>query len=1721
MRTLAAPDVPGYDVEARIGGGRSGDVYRVRRLDSGETQALKVAHPSPGGSAERIAFRQEYDLHSRLRHPHIVQAFHFGEAADLRPFYTMEYVDAVPLRELYRRSGVDALAEVALAVCRALEYAHGQNLLHGDIKPANLLVSAKPDGRVDRALLGDFGHARPLGQGAASVQGTLAYLAPEEIDGWLTDVRSDLYSLGVTLFEAITGRLPYPASTATELFRIINEVQGPPRLAETASDLDPRWAKLVDSMIARNPALRPRSATEVASAVAALLGRSLRRDGPHGDGEAVFGTTLAFVGRAAERHRLLQLLRDPGSARTVLVTGIEGVGKSRFVEEFARSVELDGARVFRTDARGESGSAFRVLRRVRGEGRCEDLTAGGSESRADHSAPAGSRAELEALVDRLVGGPESMDLERVFVFDSLESADLDSADFLRALGARLAGTRSLLLLVAETAAGGAAVERLRGPDVEEIALGPLSSSEIRELLVAHLGDAAGAPGSSVPLDDVELDRLVAWTERHAGGNPRLLEAVLRALVRQGYLRRAEAGWHLDEAALERRPLPLAPRERVAERMRLLSPAGRAYLELAAVCGSEFDASALSAGEGFDAESASTFLTDAMLAGILVLAPGRTSAYRFADPTVRRVLLDGLDEETRGDLHRRVARHLQSTGAAADASLAEHLELAGEAALARETYALAGEAARAAGAFQEAARCFENAWRLPAPAGEAALPAFALGWLDALHVNGQFGDAVLLSGELLARAADLPRSRPDVAHVLVSRAACLGQLGRRDEAQQTLRSLLDSEPPPEDRRLRARALIQYGQLEAHANRKESARKYLLEARELAAREGFTYEGGKAELFLGVVCWRENDPEGALEWLARAQDHLVEARGDDLLPAVWGNQAICHWYLLDARKAAAAHRRAADGYLRQHRRSEAARSYQNLAHVLTETGRWQEAERALEAAERLNRTLSGPRHASYFHYGKARLALYRGRLDEAASHAERAVTLGRSVDDAIVTCGHLCLRGLVEITSGRHEAARRTGEEALAAARAIDYGFGLAKSLWILGEAARQRGETDEALRLLEDARAAATDAAHPAPVALLRIQLSRAELIAERGDESGAESLLGECRALADRCDSTLWRGLLALGEGRVRTLLGGFERARQALAPAYETFATLGAELLRAETLIAQASAQAGLGGRTAAYSALRAGRSIYQSLGVPAPRSPFPDDEAPEEGSLPTVRRVLEAAAAVSRDITTLQSVDEVLRRILDVAITHLGTERGVVALANPQTGELEVKFARNIDRESISGTLEISRSTLAMVSREGDVIHSRDALDDPDLRLHESVRRGRIRSLISLPIRWGDRTLGALYMDHRTLTDLFGPEERLFLRFIADMAAIGIRNAQQFEIKEEAVRSLRGELEDDELVFPATVVGRSGRFRDLLRRALRAMRSGRIVLLTGPSGCGKDHLARVLHDAVGRRGPFVNCPLPNLPETLLEAELFGVAPGAATQTAAREGLVDAAGSGTLFLNEVADLPVFLQAKLLHFLESREYRRVGSTKTLHSEAAILGATNANLERKVAEGSFREDLFYRMSECTLEIPPLRERREDIPLLAELFLGEEGRLLGRPRPVLDPAAMDLLMRCPWDGNIREFETCLKGAVHESKDGYIEPRHLDSPSLRRFERDGAGGGFRDEVELVERRRILDALERSGGIIARAAVLLDLPASTLRRKIVRHRLRHLVTQRRRKKD
>ncbi|MGH9475311.1 MAG: sigma-54-dependent transcriptional regulator [Terriglobales bacterium] len=329
----------------------------------------------------------------------------------------------------------------------------------------------------------------------------------------------------------------------------------------------------------------------------------------------------------------------------------------------------------------------------------------------------------------------------------------------------------------------------------------------------------------------------------------------------------------------------------------------------------------------------------------------------------------------------------------------------------------------------------------------------------------------------------------------------------------------------------------------------------------------------------------------------------------------------------------------------------------------------------------------------------------------------------------------------------------------------------------------------------------------------------------------------------------------------------------------------------------------------------------------------------------------------------------------------------------------------------------------------------------------------------------------------------------------------------------KELGVESLRRENASlraalgERYSFP-NIIGSSTAMQEMLALVARVAPTNSTVLLGGESGVGKDCIARALHQNSRRAsGPFIKINCAAIPENLLESELFGFEKGAFTgATHAKPGKFELADQGTLFLDEIGDVPLAVQVKLLRVLQEREFERLGGTRTLQVDVRLIAATNRNLRAALEEGTFRQDLYYRLNVVPMDLPPLREHKEDIPELAAFFLARLAAAAGKSITALTPAALAKLMAANWPGNIRELENIIERAVALADAG-----ELDASDIRLELSPPApptpGGALLPSgwtLEQWEREVIKDALQRSGGNKSQAARLLGLSRNALRYRL-----------------
>lgn len=414
--------------------------------------------------------------------------------------------------------------------------------------------------------------------------------------------------------------------------------------------------------------------------------------------------------------------------------------------------------------------------------------------------------------------------------------------------------------------------------------------------------------------------------------------------------------------------------------------------------------------------------------------------------------------------------------------------------------------------------------------------------------------------------------------------------------------------------------------------------------------------------------------------------------------------------------------------------------------------------------------------------------------------------------------------------------------------------------------------------------------------------------------------------------------------------------------------------------------------------------------------------------------QKYLQALVEISREINSIREPEELLRNILDIAIHHLSAERGFILLKDHIESEpLIPRVARNIDPEKVSKVQDISQSTIQKVIQNRQPILTFDALSDERFDDSQSVILQQIRSIACVPLIFKENFLGIIYIDSRGQKAKFNPESLNFLQAFANQAAISLENVKLLvDLKEE--NTLLKE-EFHRLYAFDEIIGKSPAMKQVFKTMGKVLNNDTTLLIQGETGTGKELIARAIHHNGWRKQhPFVPVNCAAIPESLVESELFGHKRGSFTGAISdKKGLIASANEGTLFLDEIGELPASVQVKLLRFLQDRKFTPVGDTKENQANVRIIVATNMDLLKRVKEGNFREDLYYRLNIINIKVPPLRERIEDLPLLIRYFIDRYNKKLSKNIHMLSIPVMKKFMSYHWPGNIRELENTIERMV----------------------------------------------------------------------------------------
>jgi Nif-specific regulatory protein len=482
-------------------------------------------------------------------------------------------------------------------------------------------------------------------------------------------------------------------------------------------------------------------------------------------------------------------------------------------------------------------------------------------------------------------------------------------------------------------------------------------------------------------------------------------------------------------------------------------------------------------------------------------------------------------------------------------------------------------------------------------------------------------------------------------------------------------------------------------------------------------------------------------------------------------------------------------------------------------------------------------------------------------------------------------------------------------------------------------------------------------------------------------------------------------------------------------------------------------------------------------------------------------VARNLNALLKISRVVHSIHSLEALQEQMLDLIFEVVPAERGAILLDDKGDGQFESVFARHRIAKSVL-PVRVSRTIARQVMQEGLAILGADVPSSNDLAEVKSLVDCQVRSLLCVPLTMFKKVAGCIYLDTCNAATRFDEDHLQLVAAIAGTSALALENARRMHwLEQENVRL------STVINLDHNLIGESPRMKEVYQFLGRVAPTDSNVLLEGESGTGKELAARAIHRNSPRSAkPFVAINCAAIPEGLLESELFGHERGAFTGAVAqKKGRLEMANGGVVFLDEIGELAPALQVKLLRVLQEREFERVGGMRPITVDIRLIAATNQDLREAVKSGTFRKDLFYRLNVLSLVMPPLRDRREDIAMLADYFVRKCIEKCHMRTKRLSPEAMRCLVNYDWPGNVRELENAIERALVLSPSDFIQPDDLPESILETgLPPSDEGANYHNQVKELKKQLILNALEETKRNYTEAARLLGVHVNYLHRLI-----------------
>ena len=1587
-------------------------VYKTKDRDDNPL-VLKIART---GIYNDIISR-EFQILAQCKHPNIIQVYDYDKADDGRVFFTLEYIAGQSIHKYFQGYSKEFLAAI-LQIIEALGSIHEKGFVHSDLKPEHILYLAEQR----KAVLIDFGFAAEVNQ-KIELAGTIDYMAPEVLKGIGLDSRTDLYSLGVILYEILGGKKPHA------IYKPL------PGITEELNNA-------ISSLLSKEPALRP-TTIDLYKTISKYLPQDTLK-------KPTFKIGLPKTGfvKIPEIFDILSNTRG----KMITLFGDSGYGKTRLLNELKFNLLMNGYEaLFFIPKPGTN--LLNALSKFLGH---ETFDFSKYDDRVQIYDEILSQLLISANGEKIA-----------IMIDDAENLSDYELGLLRYIGYGISDTNITVIGASKPE------KRIKKLGFENLVMRPFTINETHELLEKTF------------LNIEPIIRFNKWLFEYSGGNPLFIVEILNNLFESNILSYQSGAWRVDEQSLNKIKTPPKIEELLKNRIRNSAVHGQEILKAIALCDTPIDITTLNSFTKSETHISIEHLKTYDLLKEEII--DNQLCYFISNQILKQITKDSIAENEKKSLRQRLLEAIHKTHPEdnrfmpTSAELYDALDNNKQASV---YYLKAAQNAEKIYDYESSLKYYQKQETCIKDVESEKYSQLLLKMANLTQLMGNNRQAIdYYNKALSAKNPDLEKG----IHLRLGFAnATMGEYG---EAVRHYKNALDLMTNKETKEF-IQTINYLGYAMLYLNKFKDAETYFDEALTIAKHVNDLGLQAESQYYQAVLEWFQNNYDTGIE---KAKKNLKFTKGNQLSKQyAYGANLLSSFYqqkndLLTAQK-----------FL-----DEAITTFNNVKHInslcgaLCNQGLLNLQQGNFPAAKELfNNTLMLAQQIDnqIIQYisivNLAHINKKLGKFDEATNFYQKAANIDSEKPEPFYNIAINLHR------KGEIDKAKTLLEQKFATNKGILYYLGLAVVDAILGKHESGEKLMSEGLNKLETENSDTETK--------VEAFLSASQFYHETGSFEKSLAFALKLKELTNSLsrEYSIADALIKINNYNLKLVDGidiNKEIARLKEIGCIYDWAWL--KKLRLESIINR-----GIEPTQIKYIAkdLNEIQDVFKSLGAHLELNRtkeiqerlFPiivHDYSRRTISTEYLKTFSDLAGLISQHLGD----EDFIQKTLDLVVQTTHAERGALFIKT-QKG-LEFGVGRNIDRTTIKDATELSKSAIDAVDKE-QIIFSLDAVNDPNFSSRKSVMLQQIRSLLCIPLVVFDNVIGAIYLDSRITSGIFGPEDKDFLLTVSQILGAVIEKSLVFKQLSNENILLRGKILPE--IGTGYLLGKSKQMKKIYEQIEDIAHTGSPVLITGETGTGKGMIARLIHLKSKRREKkFLSINCGTVTETLFESELFGHKKGSFTGAINdKKGLLEEAEAGTVFLDEISNTSIAFQSKLLEAIEDKVIRRVGETNTRKIDVRFLFATNRDLDIEVEDGRFRKDLFYRINVFKIDIPPLREREIDIPLLAQFFLEKYSKEVNKKIDGFASDCLTLLKTHFWPGNVRELQNVIERAVIRAKNNTIT-------------RDDIGLEKKKELVVslkeIKKEAIIEALNTANWNILKAAKLLDISPKTIHRYIKKYQI------------